>query len=139
MKLTPNFQLQEFVHADIYNVMGDRCVNALNGMLANTCQDLRDEFGPITINDWMWGGKFVYSGLRPPNSDIGAEFSAHRFGFAADLKFKDITAIEVQEAILKERRKFPYIIRIENAKITKTWLHIETSEKRSTDIRVFNP
>jgi hypothetical protein len=139
MKLTTDFQLQELVHKAIYTRIGNRCADFLNPMLAPTCQALRDEFGSIIINDYMWGGKFTDSGLREPHGIIGARFSAHKFGNAADLKFKTMTPIEVQSMIMEDPSKFPYITRMENAEITKTWLHIETSVRRNSPIKIFNP
>ena len=138
MKLSPHFFLQELVHPDIYHKVGDRCKDFLHPNLIVNCEAIRDIAGATTINDWSRGGNFKSSGLRTPD-DIGAFLSSHKFGCAADLKFKDITPLEVQRLILAEPHKFPYISRMENAVITKTWLHIESCDYRQGDIIVFNP
>ena len=140
MKLTKDFSLQEFVHPDIYERTGARSASFLDRMLPPTCQTIRDKFGGITINDWLWSGRFIDSGLRLPHGGVGAKFSAHKFGNAADLKFKEVSPIEVQNYIMKHQDKFPHIIRIENAVVTETWLHIETGVRDEDDsIHVFNP
>lgn len=138
MKLTTNFQLHEFVHPDHIEILGDRSADWLNPNLATTVQDLRDLVGQITICDWYWGGRFKDSGLRLITS-VGAAFSAHKGGCAADLKFKNRSPIDVQEMIMENQYKFPYISRMENAEITKTWLHCEVSTNRNKAIKIYNP
>jgi len=139
MNLTTNFQLEELVHPDIYEKCGDRSADFLHPMLAPTVQDIRDEFGRLIINDWLWGGRFESSGLRLPHGTVGAMLSAHKFGTAADLKFDDADPQQVQSYILTNIDKWPHITRMENAKKTKTWLHLEVGQRTSNDIYVFNP
>lgn len=146
MNLTTSFTLQEFIHPDIYKAIGDMAKNALHPNLAPTCQVIKDACTnllgheeTVTINNWSFGGKFVDSGLRLPNGDVGAKFSAHKFGYGADLKFKHMSSIDVQDYIIANQSDFPYISRMENARITKTWLHIEVGDYRAGDIIVFNP
>ena len=146
MKLTTNFQLQEFVHPVIYEKLGKRCQTILCPTLALTWQAIRDkvvEIYPeeqITINDWIWGGEFVDSGVRLPHGVVGAKYSMHKFGNAADGKFKISKPVHVQQMILRHPEKFPYITRMEDARVTKTWLHIEISPThRVGDIKVFKP
>ena len=146
MRLTGNFTLQELVHPTIYNKIGDRSADFLHPKLAINCQSIKDFISahlgyiePVTINDWSWGGGFRSSGLRLPAGIVGAKLSSHRFGCSVDLKFKTITPVEVQSLIMANQADFPYISRMENAKITKTWLHVESTEKRSGDIIIYNP
>ncbi len=139
MKLTTNFQLEELVHPEIYDRIGSRSFDFLNPLLPLAVQGLRDEFGSITVNDWVWGGNFINSGLRMPNYPDGfAELSSHRFGCAADCKFADADPLQVQLYIKSHADDFPYITRMENAEITKTWLHVEVG-KRGNNIIIFNP
>lgn len=145
MKLTANFMLQELVHPDIFHKVGTRCADFLHPELANTCQDIKDYIGnylghneSVTINSWMWNGHFESSGLRKPD-DIGAQLSSHKFGCAVDMKFKTISPLEVQELILANPDKFKHISRMEDASITKTWLHCEVTSNRVGDIKVFKP
>ena len=138
MKLTSNFRAEEFIHPAIWNKIGDRAVDFLNPRLVPTCQQLRDIFGPIIVNDWYIDGRFEDSGLRMPQGIVGAALSSHRFGCAADLKLTDIDPISVQQHIIRHREHFPYVTRMENAEITKTWLHLETGIRHG-EIHVFDP
>lgn len=150
-KVTSNFQLQEFVHPWLWSEFGERTYSMLNPLLPLVAQQLREEFGPITINDWLWhlhehelrnpeAWKRCYtdSGLRRLCGGVGAKFSAHRWGFAGDMKFGEVGPKKVQSYILKNQDEFPTIIRMENAAITKTWLHVEVG-RRTGDIILFNP
>jgi len=146
-KLTTNFALEEMVHPTIFNTIGDRAADFLNVNLAPTAQFLKEFLTEhlghnesITVNDWAWGGNFKSSGLRLPAGLVGAKLSAHRFGTAIDCKFKHLTPVEVQDLIMSNQDKFIFISRMENAKVTKTWLHLETcTNKRTGNIKVFNP
>lgn len=138
MKLTANFKLKELVHPDIINRVGDRAADFLHPELANTLQALRDRFGSIVVNGKYKGKEFTSSGLRLPYGKVGAILSSHKFGCAADCKFVDIEPIDVQNYIIQHQDEFPSITRLENALVTKTWLHVETGV-RENSIRVFNP
>lgn len=170
MKLTANFQLQELVHPEIYARVGARCADWLHPSLVTTLQQLRDDFGPIEVNTWVWGGAFVDSGLRkgvyePSDNELRlltsrlfdgletfegyreelkrmhskyAEFTAHRGGTAADLKFEDADPEQVQHYILANPNKYSTVVRMENAQITNTWLHLEVGV-RHQNIQVFDP
>ena len=142
MKLSDHFSLEELVAPEIYKhpAIGDRAVDFINVNAVPTLEDLRADFGPITINDWSLGGKYKNSGLRAPNSTVGAEFSAHRFGTGFDLKFSKHEAEYVYFHILNNQDKYPFIRRMENAERTRTWLHVEISTNpRDGDIIIFNP
>lgn len=138
MQLTRNFELQEFVHPEIYRRIGNRSADFLHPLLARTIQELRNRFGKIIINDWLWGGELVDSGLRLPQGTVGADLSAHRFGCAADIKIETVIPIDVQQQIMQHQHIYPHITRMENADITKTWLHIEVG-KRKAPIVIYNP
>ena len=152
-KLTTNFQLQEFVHPWLWSEFGERTYSMLHPMLYMVAQQLRDEFGPITINDWVWklhsdeyrnpqawDRCFTDSGLRRLSGGVGAKFSAHRWGYAGDLKFEDADPQQLQSYITSNPDEFPHIIRMENAAITKTWLHVEVGRRLDgAGIIVFNP
>lgn len=138
MQLTENFSLKELVHPELLRILGNRAASALNPLLLTSLQALRDEFGPIVVNGTYKGRTFVDSGLRQPHDMQYAKYSAHKFGFAADCKFKDVDPIQVQKHILEHPNDYPYIIRLENAEITKTWLHVEAGV-REGEIIVFNP
>lgn len=141
MKYSEHFDIRELVHPDIYNhpAIGDRCKDFIHPNAKYTLDDLRERVGPITINDWLFGGQYVDSGLRLPDGNVGAALSAHRFGVAFDLKFSDTTPQDVFYEVLNNQRAFPFISRLESVDHTPTWLHIEICTKRAGDIIIFNP
>ena len=58
---------------------------------------IRERFGSITINNYLWGGKLKYSGYRPPYCTEGEATSQHRYGRAFDLKFQ--THVNLEDVI----------------------------------------
>jgi len=139
MKLSENFSLEELVHPVFIEKIGARSADFLHPELVPTLQRLRDRFGAMVVNGTFSGNVYTESGLRLPNGVIGAKLSAHRFGTAADLKFYDTTPEKVQDYIIKHQSEFPTIKRLEDAKVTVTWLHCEVSVKRVGAIYVFKP
>lgn len=141
MKISEHFDIRELVHPDIYNhpAIGPRCVDFIHPNAKYMLEDLRELFGPITINDWLYGGQYVDSGLRLPDGSVGARFSAHRFGCGFDLKFSNATPGDVYYHILNNQNKYPFIVRMEAIDRTPGWLHVEFGGKRSGEIEVFHP
>jgi len=139
-KLSKNFKLKELVHLDIIERVGIRAADFLHPCLVPTLQVLRDKFGPAVVNGVFNNRTYTNSGLRLPNSSIGAPLSTHRFGNGADVKFKKNTPLAVQNYILNNQDIFPHITRLENAMLTKTWLHLEVGDRKDGEtITVFNP
>ena len=142
MKLSNHFAVSELVHPDIISKLGEtRAANLVNPYLIKALERLRVKFGPITINN----GGYTNSGLRKASfykNKLGfmrESYSTHQYGNTADLKFKDATPEEVYDYILTHQSAFPYIVRMENAHKTKTWLHVECGRYRDNKIQVFNP
>ncbi len=168
MKLTKNFSLTELIHPDIYKnpAIGSRANDFLHKDLAKTCQLIRDNVGPITINNWAVGGHYVDSGLRMPMhvpshteiahilstekdsekasekliklfKGVGALLSDHKEGCAADLKPKDVTVQALYNHILDNQELYPAIVRIENIEKTPTWVHVTVGHRHGR-IKIFN-
>ena len=144
MRVSENFILQEFIHPKIYKKIGFRSLDFLHPYLVNTVQLLRERLQtPILINTWYNGGNYINSGLREPNGSVGAHYSAHRFGVAADLKFPLLSTNDALEEIMSSRDYA--ITRIESLDHTRTvngkngmdWMHIEVGN--SVELEIFNP
>lgn len=135
--ITKNFHIKEFVPKEIYDKWGDKSAWFMDMRLIKLVQALRDEFGPITIN----GGNYNLSGFRPPSSTVGGKLSQHRFGRAADLKFKDVTVQDVYAAILKNEEHWMKkgLTTLENIQATPTWLHIDIRHTGLKNILIVNP
>ena len=142
MNLSTHFTVKELVDPETVEAMGEeRAGNTVHQVLVDTLEDLKDALNgaAIIVNNYEHGGNYKYSGVRPFTYLEGAKFSSHRYCNTADCKFgSGISPIWVQRLILKHQDDFPNIVRMEDAAITKTWLHIETG-KRSGPIVVFKP
>lgn len=97
---TRHFQIEELVPPEVYESYGERAWWFLDPSSLYVLDQLRDKFGPITVNSWKWGGDRRYSGFRPPGCDVGAEYSQHRFGRAFDCIFKNHTSEEVRKEVI---------------------------------------
>lgn len=144
MKISDNFDIRELVHPDIWDVHKERCIDFININTGDTLEAIKKAMSglvgkeeSVTINDWLWGGSFVNSGIR---YNFGATRSTHRFGCGFDLKYKHITPDKAYSFIIENQKMFPYITRMENIEDTPTWNHIEIgTEKRTGDIYIFKP
>jgi len=88
----------------------------------------------------MNGGTFINSGFRSPLCDVGAHFSQHKFGRAADLKLDGITPEEVRRDIIANfnlYREKTAITTIEAQ--TPTWLHVDVRFTNMEHLLIVNP
>lgn len=140
-----HFKIYELVPPSLYNKFGEKCWQLFDERLLMTLDAMRERFGSCTINDWKWGGIFSHSGLRDETFYGTVEKyltsrSQHKYGRAADCKFKDYTAQEVRAIILQEKEKFPYISFIETGPLKggkpMTWVHIDV---RNSDLTLWSP
>lgn len=126
------FETREFVPPQVYNVRGEKSIQLMDDRILITADDLRARYGPAVINTWffwnknspVWIGKDSrrWSGLRTKNSPYGSAFSQHRFGRAVDMLFRDVTADEIRQDILKDTDLFPLITSLETG---VSWLHVD--------------
>ncbi|MBN2568133.1 MAG: hypothetical protein JXB42_01750 [Deltaproteobacteria bacterium] len=87
----------------------------------------------IVINDWSWGGRFRWSGLRTIFCNEGSDRSIHRIATAFDLKFPRLRDIEpamtyddIRQEILKNKNH-ELLCRINCIEAgTNTWLHADS-------------
>lgn len=126
------FSLRELVDEPTYKKYGDFAWNFFRTEFLETLFVLRDKIikQPMTINNWMTGGKFNQRGLR---HNMSAEIlkytdqkkqymSAHMLGAGCDFDAKGMTASEVRSLIQEKANLLPYPVRLEDA---KTWVHID--------------
>ncbi|MBI9113281.1 peptidase M15 [Maridesulfovibrio ferrireducens] len=102
---TNHFRIEELVSPEFYEAnksRGELMWLAFDARVLITLDLLRKVYGPLTVNDWLWGGPFKYSGLRSMDCEEGAALSQHKFGRAADAKFKNVTADEVRNDMRKK-------------------------------------
>ena len=136
-----HFVLQELVPQYLYQDRGEAAWELLDDRMLMTLDQLRERFGTTIINTWhsemlmMAYGRHEWRGLRTPQCEIGAKYSQHLFGRAADCVFRDWTAEQVRNTILEEQEEFKYINAIE---MDTSWLHFDVRNS-ATRIRKFYP
>jgi hypothetical protein len=98
---------------------------------------IRSQFGPMTINDWIFGGENQWRGFRTGTCNVGADLSQHRFGRAVDMIPKDISAKEIRKAIIADPIRYAEIGGLE---MGISWLHIDVRPRNSQgQINLFYP
>ncbi|AFN37522.1 hypothetical protein pp2_289 [Vibrio phage phi-pp2] len=141
-----HFKIQELVTPQMHAAWGERCWSLFDDRLLRTLDALRERFGPCTINDWSWGGSFKYSGFRDENFYGSTQKyldsrSQHKYGRAADCKFRNNTADQVRKYILENPEEFPYVKFIECSPLANgtsmSWVHIDV--RNSEDVQCWSP
>lgn len=134
-----HFRIEELVPPDVFAKLGEKAWELFDESLLRGVDRMREHFGPITINDWLWGGKFKESGYRNPDTKTGAPKSAHKRGKALDCKPKNCTPQEMYAYVVDNPTEFPEVRRVEHIRFTPTWFHWDTVEHGNDGIRQFKP
>lgn len=126
------FSLRELVDEPTYKKYGDFAWNFFDTRLLETLLFVREYVlkVPMTINNWITGGRFDERGLRTNLSPIILEktkknslsMSAHSTGKGVDFDAKGMTAAEVRSAIQAASKRLPHPVRLEDG---VTWVHID--------------
>lgn len=151
IQVTTNFYLDEFVDPHTYFNRQDNGRGLIDHRLFAIAQQLRDYKGEsISINNW-WS-RFLelegiapihtiidqiensnyhkWSGFRSARCRIGSSQSAHKLGQAIDPKGDQNELFKIVE----DNAKVFYAMglrRLEDPKITKGWLHMDTLERNT--------
>ncbi len=128
------FKVQELVPPSVFSDRGDKAIELIDERVLLTLDDLRETFGPCTINDWIFDGSYSQSGLRTPDAKEYSPTSQHSFGRAMDCKFKNYSADDIRNHILENRLLFPYITFMED---NTSWLHFDV--RNCQRIVLWNP
>lgn len=101
---------------------------------------MRQEYGPMTINDWVYGGERTESGLRVPGMEDYKPFSQHTFGRAIDSILSEVSAAEVREDFSNGYHDC-FLVE-ENIQVTfetnVSWLHVDTRNNLAP-VNFFDP
>lgn len=150
IQLTPNLFLDEYIPKDTYvafqtkgskfngmpyDVYVNILIRKLNPKLIEADQKLREEFGPVTINNWWEGGKRNFSGWRPIWCNVGGDLSDHREGNASDKLFKNFDAEVVRDFIRKNHLSLGITIIEDNV----SWVHSAVSNTGTRSLTIVNP
>ncbi len=124
MRKPIHFRVEEFVPPEAFKKRGQKAIELMDDRIIITADQLKKAFpdGTITINNWVWGGSRVSSGLRIPSSPHYSSTSQHSFGRAIDAVFSSYHIDEVRGHILANPDKFPHINFME---VDISWLHVD--------------
>ncbi|MDP2218518.1 MAG: D-Ala-D-Ala carboxypeptidase family metallohydrolase [Methanolobus sp.] len=127
------FQIYEIIDRDTYYKYSERetiqeAWKLFTPDLLYSLDGLRDFLGsPISVNNW-WGNTSTYArqycGYRPPECTVGAQFSQHRMGNAADCHIKGADYDKMRLHIM-ENKDDERLIKIMRIEATVPWLHID--------------
>lgn len=139
-----HFILQELVCSHIYNAFGEQAWSFFDDRLLQTIDLLRDQIGPIYINNWDMGGKYDERGYRCIQCSIVKDAiahgvlyaSAHTRAQASDFTARDMNVIQVRQWIIGNPSLLPYPIRLE--KNAPTWNHLDVCNRGKNKVELFN-
>ncbi len=129
-----HFKVQELVSESVYNVRGERSIQLIDNRITTFLDELREALqASITCNDWLWGGKYSWRGLRTSDSEDFSQYSQHTFGRAIDFKVKGMSAEEVRQWIIKNRNLW-WVKPISFIEGEVSWVHVDVRNLGSDDI-----
>jgi hypothetical protein len=120
-----HFELYELVDPVTYKRFGDRAWMFFDDETLMMIDGIREYFGvPTTINDWYWGGRFQWSGLRTIDCTEGSKWSIHRLAKGFDMKAKGIPAETMRGETMahQDHDLLRYINRMENGVSWLMWI-----------------
>lgn len=122
------FQIYELVPPEEYALVPHHILwMCWNWEVPWTADQLREIYGPATVNDWYFGGRLKYRGWRPqkpPPGENWAEWTQHAWWNALDMNFKNADPEEIRQDIIANKypEAFQYIRCIE---ANVPWLHMD--------------
>ena len=126
-----HFTIKELVSPQVYNKFGEFAWKFFDERFLKDLDTIREYHGPITINNWCYGGKNTQCGLRTNVDPLvkGKKTlycSAHIMGKAADLHSSDNRKLYKDVEKLFNEGKLLVITRMESAESTKYgWCHVD--------------
>lgn len=148
MRISQNFWLEEFVPKHIFDTYGSDATKFVKPKLVDLAEFYKSFFTDyykrkhpgkvktveVVINNWLWGGVKQNSGFRPPNSEVGAKLSQHKFCNAIDTeliivftdgKKQEVDYKEIHRVIADNHTDFwnAGLRCIEDVSIATGWLH----------------
>lgn len=122
------FKLEELLPKSFYRkwypIYRDKLWLLFDDRVLDTQDALRDIYGKMVCNTWLWGGNHQYRGWRPWNCRVGAKLSQHKSGRANDSVFIDVDTSQVRQDIINDIH--PYAFRhITAVEISVPWLHFD--------------
>jgi hypothetical protein len=138
-----HFDLKELVCPDIYAKFGQIAWQFFDDKMLMTLDLLRDQLGPIYVNNWDINGEFDERGfrciqcslVRKAIKDKRLYVSPHMTGQGVDFDVEGMSAGEVRIWILSNQIKLGFPIRLEK---NVTWVHLDTRDA-GQKVTLINP
>ena len=148
-----HFSLNELVCPDVFNKFGDTAWEFFSQDLLITLDLLRDQLGPIYVNNWDMDPEvrkklglplFDERGFRCIQCDLVTTairqnrlyVSPHMTGQGVDFDVKGMSASQVRKWLSDNQAKLPFPIRLEN---NVTWVHLDIRDANKGKVFEFNP
>lgn len=124
MYICKHFEIHELVPREVYDIRGDKAWELLDDRFLITLDRLRERYGKMKMNDYIWGGGNQWRGLRTPDSPYFSQYSQHTFGRAGDPIFAEVTAEQVRTDLLAnpDDECFEHIMSVE---LGVSWFHFD--------------
>lgn len=148
-----HFSLEELVCPDIFNKFGKTAVEFFSQDLLITLDLLRDQLGPIYVNNWDMDpairkkqgiSLFDERGFRCLQCSLVVKaiedkrlyVSPHMTGQGVDFDVKGMTAQQVRKWLKDNQAKLPFPIRLEDK---VNWIHLDIRDTNKGKVTLFNP
>ena len=138
-----HFILEELVCPHVFKEFGEMSWPFFDDKLLMTIDLLRDQLGPIFINNWDMKGKYDERGFRCIRCSIVKDaiekktlyVSPHMTGQGFDFDVKGMPAEKVRTWIINNAVKLPYPVRLER---DVSWVHLDTRDYNKGKVSFFN-
>jgi uncharacterized protein YcbK (DUF882 family) len=140
MKISEHIELEELVPKKIFLQKGKDCLLLIDPRLPIVLERIRELCGnrTMTINNWLWNGKYQHRGCRPADCTVGAKYSMHKYGKAADFDIKGMTAEQVRRIIVANEQEL-MALGLTRMEAGTSWVHIDLKEIGLEHIYIFKP
>ena len=138
IQLSNHLFLDEYIPESLYRQYEKRphiLVGLIDRWLVDADRKLREQFGPVTINNWWHGGDRQWSGLRVPGSPYYSPTSQHSFGRASDKLFANAPAEEVRKYIQANWRQ----LGITCIEAGVSWVHSDLRWTHTNELLIVRP
>ena len=143
MKISPHYDLREFVPQGIWEQYGTKSLWFVDMRLIEGMEWLRDYFGAaIIINNWHVGGPFQNRGFRAPDSTVGGRLSQHKAGRACDFNVVGIKPQKVWSMLVEDWQtvaQHTFFTTLEDVDHTPSWTHIDGRNNKSNEVLIVKP
>jgi hypothetical protein len=107
-----------------YPTYHDRLWLMMDERILISADNIREIYGTVVANDYLWGGKNKDRGWRPWGCNVGADLSQHKSGRALDCIPTKAGVDKVRKDIIEDVH--PYAFRFITAvEMDVPWLHFD--------------